>query len=537
MARMLEDDPNMPFYTVEDAYGQPMQVSRQPEDTIPGSMYETLRAGNSGGGVPSKIDVPMTVNLNNPTNVDPNSVNLMDPQQQPQNNTFEQHGILPWGQTKPEANPESVAAVRAGGKNPQPKTQTTNNLSEGAPGDVGADSSIDRSKKNNGDGAGSGANGIKTQTTATAKTTDLTGVEAAGNALYKSYEEQGKAEQEAFKVEQERLRLERGELANLNQQMEAKRAADMMRVESTQGEIDKAVTELSSTKVDPDRFFNQRGTGDRILAAISVALGTYGSAMTGADNVAFKMIQNAIDRDVDAQKTDIVTKRAGLQEKRNMLHDMEGRLGGDRDAAEKTLKAAAYQRIGDSLMVSASKAGNEVIKAKYKTLADQAYLEKERFLAGAKETTWSTTMQTGAGEARNMPEAQYKANTAAQKQLFYAGKLRNQIESGEIDMGYLAGLNRKLEGGLKQLSPEEAKFASRLRMAALNFGVKAAGTSMAEQLRMDIQGLFPLGLQNKEAALAQIEALEEDANAEIIIANGGVPKSTNNSTVKKTPLK
>lgn len=57
-------------------------------------------------------------------------------------------------------------------------------------------------------------------------------------------------------------------------------------------------------KIDPDRYWHDKSTGSKILAAASIAFGAIGSAMAGVPNYAQENITNAINRDIEAQKND-----------------------------------------------------------------------------------------------------------------------------------------------------------------------------------------------------------------------------------------
>jgi len=56
--------------------------------------------------------------------------------------------------------------------------------------------------------------------------------------------------------------------------------------------------ELSQSKIDPDRFWKNKSTGEKILAGIAVFLGGMGRGQNNALNI----IQGAIDRDIESQK-------------------------------------------------------------------------------------------------------------------------------------------------------------------------------------------------------------------------------------------
>lgn len=57
-------------------------------------------------------------------------------------------------------------------------------------------------------------------------------------------------------------------------------------------------------KIDPNRLFHEADTSNKVLAGIGVFLSGIGSGLTGQPNLAIKTIDNAINRDIDAQKND-----------------------------------------------------------------------------------------------------------------------------------------------------------------------------------------------------------------------------------------
>lgn len=74
-------------------------------------------------------------------------------------------------------------------------------------------------------------------------------------------------------------------------------------------------------KIDPDRFFHNMGTGSRVSAAIGMILGGVGSGLTGQPNLAYQALNNAIERDIDAQKNDQSKAMNLWKMNKEALHD------------------------------------------------------------------------------------------------------------------------------------------------------------------------------------------------------------------------
>jgi hypothetical protein len=99
-----------------------------------------------------------------------------------------------------------------------------------------------------------------------------------------------------------------------------------------QAKIDQVTQDVASGKIDPNHLWASMGTGHRILAAIGLALGTFGASVTHSPNEAAAMIHDAIDRDVASQQ-------ANLGRKASLLGDMMKEFGDVRQARTATIAA------------------------------------------------------------------------------------------------------------------------------------------------------------------------------------------------------
>jgi hypothetical protein len=109
-------------------------------------------------------------------------------------------------------------------------------------------------------------------------------------------------------------------------------------------------------KIDPHRYFSNLSTGNRILAGISLFLGGLSGGLSGrGGNVALDIIQKNIDRDIDAQKSDLDKKNSLLR--LNM---------------EKTRDLNQAQLLTQNQLLSAAKVQVESAAAKYQGPIAQA---------------------------------------------------------------------------------------------------------------------------------------------------------------------
>lgn len=104
-------------------------------------------------------------------------------------------------------------------------------------------------------------------------------------------------------------------------EQQAKQAQELQQQYAVkQAELDaehkKLFDAVTNHKVDSSRLWNNMSTGNKVLAAVSVALSGIGAGMQGqpGKNVALEVIQKAIDRDIDAQKAELGKKQTLLSE-------------------------------------------------------------------------------------------------------------------------------------------------------------------------------------------------------------------------------
>lgn len=118
--------------------------------------------------------------------------------------------------------------------------------------------------------------------------------------------------------EQAAIEQKRGALLNDLVQKEADRAKAFQASEDSQAQylqrkqddVDTALNDVRSTKIDPNKYWNDKSTGEKIMTAIALVLGGIGGGMTGrGGNAALDVMNNAISRDVEAQKATIESKK------------------------------------------------------------------------------------------------------------------------------------------------------------------------------------------------------------------------------------
>ncbi len=133
-------------------------------------------------------------------------------------------------------------------------------------------------------------------------------------------------------------------------------------------------------QVDPDYWKAHGGKFPEVLAAISIALGAFGSAMTKTPNAAWEMLKAKMDANIDAQKTNIANAREAYGVRSNLyLRNLEA--FGDKDRAILATKAQFLEQLGGMVKQQYAAAQGTANDATYRALmakiaderADAAY--------------------------------------------------------------------------------------------------------------------------------------------------------------------
>jgi hypothetical protein len=102
---------------------------------------------------------------------------------------------------------------------------------------------------------------------------------------------------------------------------------------------DKEAAEFAEkNKIDPGRYWSSMDTGNKVQAALALALGGIGAGLSGGPNHALGIINKAIDADIDAQK-----------ENKNSLYNIMLNKHKRHETALSVAKADALQKVQNAL--------------------------------------------------------------------------------------------------------------------------------------------------------------------------------------------
>lgn len=154
--------------------------------------------------------------------------------------------------------------------------------------------------------------------------------------------------------------------------------------------------EVESAKIDPDALWKETGGVGRIFAAIAIGLGQIGASLKGTRNVALDIVENTIERNVQAQA-------AHLQKNKELLADA------------KDSYAQSMNALGDE----------EAAAGVYR---DQLYTDFIRRVAAAKEATQEEDKRMALDEMMAQAESKRLANAQESMQKYLGTAVIEQTQ-------------------------------------------------------------------------------------------------------------
>jgi hypothetical protein len=173
----------------------------------------------------------------------------------------------------------------------------------------------------------------------------------------------------------------------IQQTMELRRAA----VDDVQRSYEKTIARMNdpSEVVDPNRFWNSRTTGQKVLAAISIMLGGMGQGTFAAmglkpDNGALDIIRDAIKQDLEVQQTNIENRRGQLKDiasGQRELFNMFRQTGMDEIESLRSEEAAKIDLVQRQIEQLATQMGSPEAKQKAELAIATLDQEKNKIFA------------------------------------------------------------------------------------------------------------------------------------------------------------
>ena len=172
------------------------------------------------------------------------------------------------------------------------------------------------------------------------------------------------AQEKEIATERQRIADEASRRARALEIMQSRHQGATERAERNIADAERMVLNY---EIDPNRAF--KTTGSRLASAVAIAMSAFGQGVSGrgGPNTAYKIINDAINRDVDIQKEELRTRKDVLRNKNNLYAQMLNRFGSERSAE------LATQQAG----IAAAVQGLEALKAVHKSENAQLNIDQQ----------------------------------------------------------------------------------------------------------------------------------------------------------------
>ncbi len=214
------------------------------------------------------------------------------------------------------------------------------------------------------------------------------------------------------------------------------------------------INAAAAEQIDPDRYWNNKSTGGKILAGIGLVLSGMGGGMTGSNrNLALEQMNKAIDDDMNAQRHHIDNSWKAIATEHGINQDSFNREL-HRQTWEADFRKAAYENIKMQLGQSAATTQSETVKNNavnmIQTLTDEQ--------AKIRNQQYNLAVQAQQAELNRMRALSKDADAAVQK-LVEGGKYTYEEANGIV---YDSPRYRQLIGA--GMAPPEASQKARLKI-------------------------------------------------------------------------
>lgn len=223
---------------------------------------------------------------------------------------------------------------------------------------------------------------IKTQTTFSGISPESRqGIQAGFGQIEQGINEERGALQKKGDETYDTMALANMDAATLQMRMEEAEQRRQETITQKMNDYQIAKDRYMNMAVDPNKFYANMDTGNKVLAGISIALGALGSALTGKDNQALKIIDQAIQRDIAAQEANINKAGKGVAAQENMI-SMYRQLLGDDVAARQAALSTHWGNVARQLETIAAKYEGTTQGANALKAAGEARVKEEQATKG-----------------------------------------------------------------------------------------------------------------------------------------------------------
>jgi len=182
--------------------------------------------------------------------------------------------------------------------------------------------------------------------------------------------------------------------------------ADPQTKEAAAREAKTAQSELDKHKageVDPNRYWHDKSNANKVLSAIAVALGAFGSTLTHTQNGAMDVINDAVDQDIKAQIGAKQTKEGAVGEARTRIGVLRQTFGDDLSAMGME-KAQRLEEVDSKAQTMASSLNTQAAQIGYQNLHAKLQAAKADVSQGVLDQTRAVRMSAAMAGQKDAPK-------------------------------------------------------------------------------------------------------------------------------------
>lgn len=176
-----------------------------------------------------------------------------------------------------------------------------------------------------------------------------------------------------------------------NQKLQDIQATTKADLASREQQIDSLGNVLQTLKLDPQHFWAEQSTPQTLMNVVGMALGAFGASVRGGPNFAQQIIDNAISRDIDAQKQNFENTKAAYNAKVS-AYGLARQAGLDDEDATKAAYAMAHQNFADQIAGVQARVGNAMSNAQLANMRNTATITGQQAIAGLKQGNYQDAM-------------------------------------------------------------------------------------------------------------------------------------------------
>jgi hypothetical protein len=296
-----------------------------------------------------------------------------------------------------------------------------------------------------------------------AQAQQMTGMAMEEAAIAKQAKAEQAAAQQSFKMQQH--------IASEFEQQNNKLMQEQMSI----------YQDMKDGHIDPERVWHERSTAGKVATIVGIIASGWGAGLSGQENQAIKMLNQEIDRDVDAQK-------ANLSHKGNMLAAISNQMGSLRAGTE-MMRNIQVGMAASKMQEAAAAAKDPLAKAR---LMQNMGILQQQFLATNQKIAAQMTVDKLSAAANSDPSkasellnAMRKVNPEAAKALeekYVDGMGFARTAEGAKELRETVGAKNDVDSGVKRLL-EINKISGKSMSPSLRAESEAISTGLMGPLR------------------------------------------------------